>query len=235
MIDLGSQMFIKPQGAHMVSNQPNLTNRAGMVLYLDISPSREVVRECWDPHHGRVLKVSFGVCDASTSAAAPADASAATAAAADAAAAAAASTSAAAIVAATAAAGAAGAAGAAAAAAAAVAVSGLWVTEEVSRMVPAEVVARYFYSPRHATLMQGALGHATLMQGALGHATATASPVLHYDDAPLQVPCAGASGGPRTRTITKRVWRFINGQYFGITQYLDAYTAEEQVEAGSHA
>jgi len=62
--------------------------------------------------------------------------------------------------------------------------------------------------------------------GAVGHATQTATPGLYHDDTPLYIPCA--DGEPGTRTVTKRVWRFCSkGLYYGITQYLDAYTEEE--------
>jgi hypothetical protein len=47
-------------------------------------------------------------------------------------------------------------------------------------------------------------------------------------DTPLQLPIPG--GG--FRTIAKRVWRFrSNKQYFGVTQYLDAFTEEESKTA----
>ena len=58
----------------------------------------------------------------------------------------------------------------------------------------------------------------------LGHASLITT--SYHDDTALHIPCADIE--PGTRIVTKRVWRFCsNGLYYGITQYLDAFTQEE--------
>lgn len=99
-----------------------------------------------------------------------------------------------------------------------------WVTQEVLRAVPADVMMRYFLSSTHVRLVQGTVGSSRDM----------ASPNIYPVDTPLDLNSSGGfvNESRCTRNITKRVWRFrSNDQYFGVTQYLDAFTEGEVIEA----
>jgi len=77
-----------------------------------------------------------------------------------------------------------------------------WVAEDVWRKVPEPVQLKYYNSPKLGDLVDSARGS-----------------LIYYVDTPLRPPL---------EAIIKRMWRFrSNGQYFGVTQYLNAFTPDE--------
>ena len=92
-----------------------------------------------------------------------------------------------------------------------------WVSHDILRKIPDEVLARYVTSPTHLNVIRASVG--TSRQ--------TACSGLEHTDTKINFQL----GGNSKLVLTKRRYRFrSNGQYFGITQYLDAFTTEELKE-----
>ena len=91
-----------------------------------------------------------------------------------------------------------------------------WVSHDVIRKLPDRVLARYAISPAHLNVICASVGTSRQI----------ACSGLEHTDTKIYYQLEGNS----KLVITKRRYRFrSNGQYFGITQYLDAFTTEEEL------